>query len=151
MRTPHTYLAFVALSQLMPPADARTVGRPRERTPPDSTRLWALDNTKHLLLLGVRATVTVHRGRKSVRLVESTDPTRVDRDRAVAFIEDEDFHDGTIELWVAGTIRPDAADTSVRGKTGVPGPIRVVRRHSTRRLDEDEGSRGRSSRPALRE
>ncbi|MFI5312517.1 MAG: hypothetical protein ACHQQ3_14875, partial [Gemmatimonadales bacterium] len=119
MRTANLWLALAALSQSSASTAAVTPARAHERAPADSTRVWALDGTRHLSLIGVNASAAEYRGRKAVRLVETADGPAGGRDRAVAMIDDAEFHDGTIELWVAGSVRPGVADTSVRGFVGL--------------------------------
>jgi hypothetical protein len=119
MRISTACLALAALSPLLPLAGAQTPRGTRDRSSTDSIRLWALENTQHLTLLRARATAAVYHGRKAVHVAAASDTTGIDRDGAAAFIDDSDFHDGTIELWVAGTISPNFPDTSVRAFVGV--------------------------------
>jgi hypothetical protein len=83
----------------------------------DST-VFALEDTSGLTLTGSRATAVTYRGRQSVRLVEAAGSPGLDPFGGIALIDGIDFHNGTIELQVAGAPAP-GADTSVRGFVGL--------------------------------
>ena len=76
-----------------------------------------LEGPQGLTLIGTRAQPTVYRGRKAVELKQppGTDPQSL---ASVALLDSLTFDDGTIEVWVAGTLAADA-DTSNRGFIGL--------------------------------
>jgi hypothetical protein len=86
---------------------------------PDSAQVVPLDDIRRLSLFGVTATAVTYRGRTSVRIVGAPNGAIAGHIGAEAFIDGTDFHDGTIELWIAGRVAPAWTDTSARGFVGV--------------------------------
>jgi Domain of Unknown Function (DUF1080) len=78
---------------------------------------YRLDGTKNLNMIGGKAESVAYRGRTAVHLVPAAGPENSDHD-TMAIVTGSDFKDGTIEIEVAGSPRPDAAPDS-RGFIGV--------------------------------
>lgn len=76
-----------------------------------------LEDTRGLSLIRVRARAGVYRGRNAVELT-SAPGTSANALATVALLNAPEFTDGTIDLWVAGTLAPDAAPDD-RGFIGV--------------------------------
>jgi hypothetical protein len=66
-----------------------------------------LDDTRGLTFLGTRARAVRYQAVKAVELAQSTNDSSALED--VALLDQPDFGDGTIELWVAGTLMSNAA------------------------------------------
>ena len=79
--------------------------------------VFPLEDTRGLTLRSTIATTVTYDGRKAVRLVEApgTEKRSVE---TVALLGGSDFHNGTIEVFVAGVPGPHA-DTSDRGFVGI--------------------------------
>jgi hypothetical protein len=78
-----------------------------------------LDGTRGLTLIRTRAQAVSYEGRKAVKLTEgflTTDTTAGLEE--VALLDQPAFRDGTIEMWVAGTVAPGAPDDA-RGFVGL--------------------------------
>jgi hypothetical protein len=75
--------------------------------PPTPPVVVPLDDTHGLTLVGTRARSLRYQAVKAVELTPSTtDPSALEE---VALLDQPDFGDGTIELWVAGTLMSNAA------------------------------------------
>jgi hypothetical protein len=86
---------------------------------PSAPVVISLDGTRGLTLLGTRARAISYRGRKAVELTEA--PSSADTIAGleeVALLDQPEFSDGTIELWVAGTLAP-GAPSDARGFIGL--------------------------------
>ena len=78
-----------------------------------------LDGTRGLTLIGTRARAVSYRGRKAVELTEArTAADTVAGLEEVALLDQPELGDGTIELWVAGTLAP-GAPSDARGFVGL--------------------------------
>lgn len=78
-----------------------------------------LDGTRGLTLIGTHARAVTYLGRKAVELTEA--PSSVDTVTGleeVALLDQPEFGDGTIELWVAGAPAP-GAPSDARGFVGL--------------------------------
>ena len=80
-----------------------------------------IDSLPALALEHVDASVVTYRGRRAIRIVERTDvrmPPFADAGEAMAVVLASDFHDGTIDVDVAGAPKAGAAE-GARGFIGV--------------------------------
>jgi hypothetical protein len=95
----------------------RGAGEQSFRLIPTPPIIVPLEGIQGLTLIGTRARAAVYRGRKAVELTQlpGTDPNALE---SVALLDSLTFADGTIELWVAGTLAPDA-DSSDRAFIGL--------------------------------
>lgn len=85
----------------------------------DSTRVVVpLDGPRGLTLRGTRARAVTYRNRKAVELTEDPTPADTQRLDEIALLDQPEFSDGTLDLWVAATLAPDAAAND-RGFIGV--------------------------------
>jgi len=84
--------------------------------PKDSARTFALNSLSGLEVVSKGAEAATYRGRRVLRLLQSTeqDPTG----QTLAIINGSDFKDGVIETELAGMPRTGAAD-SIRGFVGI--------------------------------
>jgi hypothetical protein len=80
-------------------------------------RRFALDSAAGLKLVNTRAAVETYRGRKAVRLKPLEGHERGD-ESMLALVTGTDFHDGTLELEVAGTASP-GSEPGMRGFLGL--------------------------------
>lgn len=78
---------------------------------------FPLDSAKGLAPMGATVESVSYRGRRAVHLVPPTGHENQEGDM-IAILAGPDFHDGTIEVEVAGTPRPDAPDDA-RGFIGI--------------------------------
>jgi hypothetical protein len=86
---------------------------------PSAPVVIPLDGTRGLTLIGTHARAVSYQGRKAVALTEA--PTSTDTVTGleeVALLDQLEFGDGTIELWVASTLAPGAA-SDARGFVGL--------------------------------
>ena len=86
---------------------------------PSAPVVIPLDGTRGLTLIGTHARAVSYAGHKAVELTEA--PSSADTVvglEEVALLDQLEFGDGTIELWVAGTLAP-GADASARGFIGL--------------------------------
>jgi hypothetical protein len=79
--------------------------------------VFRLDSTRGLELVTAQAEVTTWHGRRSIHLSPLAGQSHDDH-AVMAVIERTDFHDGVIELDVAGAPRADA-DSAARGFVGI--------------------------------
>ena len=88
--------------------------------PHPQARTHRLDSLDGLVLEQVAAGVVTYRGKKSVHLLEGENrsPDYRGGGHAVAIVTDTDFHDGTIEVDLAGAPKPGAGE-GARGFVGI--------------------------------
>lgn len=82
-----------------------------------STRHFPLDSAKGLVPIGSKAEAVSYRGRRAVHLTPPAGHENADEDM-LAILTGPDFHDGTIEIEVAGAPRA-GAPADVRGFIGI--------------------------------
>lgn len=76
----------------------------------DSTHVvLPLDATTGLTLIATRARAVTYHGRKAVELTGDGTATRSGSLEEVALLDQLQLKDGAVEVWVAGTLGPDAA------------------------------------------
>jgi hypothetical protein len=75
--------------------------------PKKGMRTLTLDSTEEVEVIGGTPEVTVHNGRRALRLIALPEAQRTD-DAILALVRDEDFRNGTLEIEVAGAPRPGA-------------------------------------------
>lgn len=107
------FLLFVPSVMLAVAADPATGPKP----PPATFRLDSLDG---LEVINVKAEATTYRGKRAVRLLESSAaPVRNHPGmEAIAILKDSDFKDGSIEAEIAGAPR-QGATPDMRGFVGI--------------------------------
>jgi len=107
-------LLALALSPVLLAAPPPNKPKP---TPPATFRL---DSLAGLDIINVKAAPATYRGKRSVRLLQSTtDPVSSDPQKeSIAILKDSDFKDGTIEAEIAGAPR-QGAPADARGFVGI--------------------------------
>jgi len=104
------FLAFVLLPVSAP-------GRNAQPHPPTTFRL---DSLAGLEIINVKADTVTYRGKRAVRLLDSSAQPVVTQPKkeAIAILKDSNFKDGTIEAEIAGAPRVGAPD-NIRGFVGI--------------------------------
>jgi hypothetical protein len=115
MRPPFVRLILLFVPSLMLAAAVIPAAGPKSSA--TTSRLDSLDG---LEIINVKAEATTYRGKRSVRLLESSaEPVRThSRREPMAILRDSDFKNGTIEAEIAGAPRQGAAP-DMRGFVGI--------------------------------
>ncbi|MEO8450996.1 MAG: hypothetical protein ABI647_14460 [Gemmatimonadota bacterium] len=106
-----TVILLLATAAGIQPVHGQTVG--------SRARTFTLESIKGLEPVNVMVEASTYRGRRAVRLLErDSAASQSAGGPAIAVLTDSDFGEGTVELMVAGTVRP-GADAGARGFIGL--------------------------------